>query len=142
MYKKVVMVSLVVLGLCLPGQLWAQGALSKGDPITMEGTIQGLISTCSGQTCLPGEEYIIAALEDTYVLVTDSGKYYFLPNLKASQLSRYLGRQVKVKGALALAGDAIIVEKAEAMINGKWKPFQSREIMDRAEKLKGSPYDF
>ena len=44
----------------------------------MEGTIQGLISTCFGKTCLPGEEYIIAALEDTYVLVTDSGKYYFL----------------------------------------------------------------
>ncbi len=142
MYKKLILVSLVVVGLSVPVQLWAQGTLAEGGQITIEGTIQGLLSTCSGQTCLPGEEYIIAALEDTYVLVTDSGKYYFLPNLKASQLSRYLGKQVRVEGTVALGGDAILVKTADAKIDGKWKPFQSREIMDRAEKLRGSPYKF
>ena len=142
MYKRLILVSLVVMGLCVPAPLWAQGALAKGRSITLEGTIEGLLSTCSGKVCAPGQEYIIAALEDDYVLVTDSGKYYFLPNLKASQLSRYLGKHVKVQGTLALDGDAIIVQTAEAMIGGKWKAFSSPEIMDRAEKLRGSPYKF
>ncbi len=82
------------------------------------------------------------ALEDTYVLVADTGKHYLLPNLKASLLSRYLGKTVRVHGVAALVGDAIIVETAEALVDGKWKAFSSSEIMDQAEKLIGSPYKF
>jgi len=118
------------------------GALAKRSNITLEGTIEGLLSTCSGKACAPGEEYIIAALEDTYVLVSDSGKYYFLPNLKASQLSRYLGKHVRGQGTLALDGDAIIVKTADAMIEGKWKAFSSREIMDRARSCEARPINF
>ena len=142
MVKKLMLVLVVGVALCLPAHVWAQGALAKGSRVTVEGSIQGLISTCSGKTCLPGEEYIVAALEDTYVLVTDSGKYYFLPNLKASQLSRYLGKTVRVRGVAALEGDAIIVKTAEALVDGTWKAFSSSEIMDQAEKLIGSPYKY
>ena len=101
-----------------------------------------MISTCSGKICLPSEEYIIAAVEDTYVLVAGSRMYYFVPNLKASQLSRYLGKTVRVKGVTALEGNAISADSSEAFVDGQWRPFARPQIMDRAEKLGGVPYKF
>ena len=35
MYKRLILVSLVVMGLCVPAPLWAQGALAKGHSITL-----------------------------------------------------------------------------------------------------------
>ncbi len=96
--------------------------------ITAEGTIQGLLSTCSGKTCSPGEEIIIAAMEDTFVLVTDTGKYYLLPNLKSSQLSRYLNKRIRVEGELKLGGNAIMVKTADVKEDGRWSTFWNPEI--------------
>jgi hypothetical protein len=101
----------------------------------MSGSIQGLISTCAGHVCRPGEEYITAAAEDNFVLLTDSGKYYFLPNVKSSQLSRHIGKMVKVEGVLVLGGNAIMVTTAVVMKDGKWIPFHSPKIQEAADLL-------
>jgi hypothetical protein len=79
--------------------------------------------------CTPGEETIIAAMEDTFVLVTKPGEFYLLPNLKGSMLSRYLGKTVRVEGDSRLDGRAIMVRKAEVMIDNNWLPFYSPEIL-------------
>ena len=91
------------------------------EPVTVEGTIQGLLSTCAGETCTPREEVIIAAMEDTFVLVSDEGKYYLLPNIKNSVLSRHLGDPVKVSGFVTLEETAIQVETAEVFEKGEWE---------------------
>ena len=96
--------------------------------IKTEGTIQGLLSTCAGKTCSPGEEIIIAAMEETFVLVTDTGQYYLLPNLKSSQLSPYLNKRVRVEGELKLGGNAIMVKTADVKLEGTWRTFWSPEI--------------
>ena len=96
--------------------------------IKTEGTIQGLLSTCAGKACSPGEEMIIAAMEQTYVLLTDTGKYYLLPNLKSSQLSPYLNKRVRVEGDLKLGGNAIMVKTADVREGGTWQTFWSPEI--------------
>jgi hypothetical protein len=114
----------------------------EAERITVEGTIQGLISTCAGKTCKLGEEDVIAALEEHYGLLTDAGKFYLLPNLKDTQLSRYLGKMVRIRGEMALGDIAIIVYTAEVLDTerGKWSPFSSPEILDQAEKLRLAPF--
>ena len=127
---------LLVALLSLPIQAFAQGSLLKGKMITQEGTIQGLLSACTGQTCIPGQEDIVAAAEDQFVLSTGKNTYYYLPNLKSSHLSRLIGKAVKVKGVEALGGGAIIVSSAQVMENGKWQTFYGPEIMEKVEKLR------
>jgi hypothetical protein len=107
------------------------------EPVEVEGTIQGLLSTCAGETCTPREEVIIAAMEDTFVLVSDEGKYYLLPNIKNSVLSRYLNDPVRVSGSPTLEGTAIHVDTAEAFEKGEWVTFWSPEIEAQAEIKRG-----
>ena len=125
--KKMFLAVILVTILCVPCLGLAQ------DMVKVEGTIQGLLSTCAGETCTPREEIVIAAMEDTFVLVSDEGKYYLLPNIKNSVLSRYLGDLVKVSGFLTLEGTAIQVDTAEAFEKGTWVTFWSPEIEDQAE---------
>ena len=106
------------------------------DMVEVAGTIQGLLSTCAGETCTPREEIIIAAMEDTFVLVSDEGKYYLLPNIKHSVLSRHLNDPVKVVGTLTLDGTAIQVETAEVLEKGEWLTFWSPEIEEQAKVRK------
>jgi hypothetical protein len=119
----------IILGtiLCLPCFGLAQ------ETVKVEGTIQGLLSTCAGETCTPREEVIIAAMEDTFVLVSDEGKYYLLPNIKNSVLSRYLNDPVKVSGFLTLEGTALQVGTAEVLERGEWVTFWSPEIEEQIE---------
>jgi amphi-Trp domain-containing protein len=103
--------------------------------VTEEGTIQGLLHACAGKTCIPGEEDIVALMEEHYVLVVGKDKYYYLPNVKSSILSPHLNKIVRVKGALAMGGDAVVVHTAEVMEWGKWYPFFSPEILKKAEQF-------
>ena len=122
----------LVLMVCFPMQALAQGSLLKGDLVTQTGTIQGLLHACTGQTCVPGTENMVAAAEDEYVLVTGKNHFFYLPNLKSPQLSPHLGKTVRVKGVEALSGNAIIVETAEVLIGGEWATFYSPAIAKEA----------
>jgi hypothetical protein len=124
---------LLVLMVCVPMQALGQGSLLKGDLVTETGTIQGLLHACAGETCVPGTENMVAAAEDEYVLVTGKNHYFYLPNLKAAQLSPHLGKTVRVKGVEALSGNAIIVNTAEVMIGGEWYAFHSPKIAREAD---------
>ncbi len=113
----------------------------KTQEITVEGTIQGLLTTCAGKTCQPGQEHLTAAMEDEYVLVADSGEYYLLPNLKSSQLSRQLNRRVRVEGVQVIGGNVILVNTAQVLEDGKWVDFHSRKMLDDLDQLMQSfPY--
>ena len=78
--KKWVLVLIVAVALCLPGAAF-------GKMVKTQGTIQGLMSTCEGAVCTPGEEMIVAALEEIFILLTDSGDSYLLPNIRSGLLS-------------------------------------------------------
>ena len=117
--KRRMLVLILAACLCWPAVVLAQGVVGTGEPISMSGTIQGLISTCAGHVCRPGEEYIIAAAEDNFVLLTDSGKYYFLPNLDRAVLARHLNTQVTIAG----------------VVDNKWKTIQVASIMKDGKKV-------
>ena len=123
--KKWVLVLIVAVALCLPGAAF-------GKMVKTQGTIQGLMSTCEGAVCTPGEEMIVAALEEIFILLTDSGDSYLLPNIRSGLLSRYLNKMVRVEGETRFDGKAIMVEKAEAFEKGKWRTFYSRELAEKA----------
>ena len=146
MNRKWFFLLIILIALYLPGlALAAEQPIGKGKEIRIEGTVQGLLSTCAGKVCKPGEEYIVTAIEDDYVLVTDSGKYYMLLNLKSSQLSRFIGKMVRVKGVQVLGGNAILVNTAEVMKGGKWIEFYSpaiREAVNEFMKLYPELYMF
>ena len=125
--KKWVLVLIVAVALCLPGAAF-------GKMVKTQGTIQGLMSTCEGAVCTPGEEMIVAALEEIFILLTDSGDSYLLPNIRSGLLARYLNKMVRVEGETRFDGKAIMVDTAEAFEKGKWRTFYSREIADRAMK--------
>ena len=124
----------LALMVCFSMQAFAQGSLLKGKMVTETGTIEGLLHACSGQTCIPGKEDIVAAAEDEYVLVIGKNQYFYLPNLKSSLLSPHIGQTVRVKGVEALDGNAIIVKTAEALMGGEWFTFYSPEIAREAEQ--------
>jgi len=136
MNKKWFLLVVVLMALYIPGLVMAAGEpIGKGKEITAQGSIQGLLTTCAGEVCKPGDEYIVAAIEDDYVLVTESGKYHMLLNLKSSQLSRFIGKMVRVKGVQVLGGNAILVNTAEVMKEGKWIAFYSPEIRKSVNKF-------
>jgi hypothetical protein len=93
------------------------------------------LTTCAGKTCQPGQEHIVAAMEDDYVLVADTGEYYLLPNLKSSQLSRHLNKRAKVTGVQVVGGNVILVNSAQVLQDGKWVDFHSRKMMDDLDEL-------
>ena len=130
--KKWVLVLIVAVALCLPGAAF-------GKMIKAQGTIQGLMSTCEGKVCTPGEEMLVAALEEIFILLTDSGDSYLLPNVRSGVLARYLNKMVRVEGEVRFDGKAIMVETAEAFEKGKWRTFYSQEIAEQAMKDRTQP---
>jgi len=123
--KKWLLVLIIAVGLCFPASSFA---------VTKEGTIQGLFSVCEGKTCTPGEEMLVAAMEEIFVLQTNSGESYLLPNIKSAALSRFINKMVRVDGTIKLQGKALIVDKAEVYEKGKWKTFYSKAIAEKAMK--------
>jgi hypothetical protein len=130
---------LAVAVLCVPQLARADvRAAIPEEPVVVEGTIQGLQHACMGVYCKPGEENLVAALEDDYVLMGED-QYYFLPNLKPTLLARYINMLVRITGKSTLRGEAILVQKAEVLENGKWKPFYNEEIATEMDRRRLAP---
>ena len=128
--KKWFLVLILAVGLCFPVSSFA---------VMKEGTIQGLMSVCEGKTCTPGEELLVAAMEEIFVLQTSGGESYLLPNIKSSVLSRYINKMVRIEGTIALQGKAMKVDKAEVYEKGKWKAFYSQAIANQMLKDQYGP---
>jgi hypothetical protein len=125
MMKKWLLVLIIAVGLCFPASSFA---------VTKEGTIQGLYSVCEGRTCTPGEELLVAAMEEIFVLQDNAGEAFLLPNIKSAALARFLNKMVRIEGDIVLQGKAIKVNKAEVYERGKWKTWFSPEIVKQMER--------
>ena len=76
--KKSFLIIVLTLALSLP-------TFAFSAHVMKEGSIQGFMRFCEGQyTCSPQEEFIVAALEDIFILLDDEGNGYLLPNIKRS----------------------------------------------------------
>ncbi len=108
--------------------------------IKVEGTIQGLLCTLNGLTCPVGEEDVIAAVEDTFILVADDGDWYLMPNVKSALAAKYLNKTVRVIGQKAMGGQAINVSSADVLEDGEWRtiydPAMAQKAKDREDRMR------
>jgi hypothetical protein len=103
------------------------------------GTIQGLQCAVEGKLCPVGAEDPMAALEDNFVLVTGD-KFYLLPNVKNTVLSRYINDKVKVMGSQVGNYNSIKVTEMQVMKDGGYKTVWSPSIQkDLQEKMEWGP---
>ena len=124
--KKLFLVFVLSLALSLP-------TVAFGAQVVKEGSIQGFMRFCEGKyTCTPQEEFIVAAVEDIFILLDDEGNAYLLPNLKRSLLRQFVNKQVRIAGDTRMDGKAIMVSKAEVYREGKWKIFYTPELAEKA----------
>ena len=124
--KKSFLVIVLTLALSLP-------TFAFSAQVVKEGSIQGFMRFCEGKyTCSPEEEFIVAAVEDIFILLDDDGNAYLLPNIKRSLLRQVLNKQVRIAGDTRLDGKAIMVSKAEVYRRGKWKTFYTPELAEKA----------
>ena len=128
--KKWLLVLIIAVGLCFPASSFA---------VTKEGTIQGLFSVCEGKTCSPGEEMLVAAMEEIFVLQTSTGESFLLPNIKSAALARFINKMVRVEGTMTLQGKALKVIKAEVFEKGTWKTWYSPRIAKEAADMAIAP---
>lgn len=78
---------------------------------TFEGTIQGADCVINGRNCAENREDPLLCMEKNFILVTDGGAYYFLPNLYRSLKESYYKQKVRVSGKRS--GKSILVDNLD-----------------------------
>jgi len=107
--------------------------LTPASAETIEGTIQGADCVINGLYCAEDRADPHLFMEDNFILVTEGGGYYFLPNLYRSVPESCYKQNVKVTGKRR--GKAIRVDTLDVKKAGKY-----HRIWDR-EKLEEELYD-
>jgi len=88
---------------------------------SLEGSIQGFTCVTQGKTCPVGAEDPMAAVERVFVLLTDSGDYYFIPNMDRAILARHINERVKISGDLNDKYNSIKAKELDIMKMGKYE---------------------
>ena len=86
-----------------------------------EGTIQGLMCTIEKKPCPIGFEDALTALETSFVLATEDGSWYMLPNMDRAVLARRINQEVTVIGEKNPQYNSIKVDELKAKVDGSWK---------------------
>ncbi len=127
MKKGIRFILLIIVMFAAPSNVFA-------DRIQVEGTVQGIFTTLSRSICPPGEEQFIAAVEKTFVLITDEAKWYWVPTFTSAQIAPYINKSVRIEGDLVLNGSGINAAKVEVLEDGEWVVVYSPEIMKEIER--------
>ncbi|MGB6010497.1 MAG: hypothetical protein WBI57_04410 [Desulfobacterales bacterium] len=122
---KTSMVFVVFLGLIVPIV-----AFATTHTTTLRGTIEGALCVLNGKRCPPDDLDAHLLIENNFVLLASDGKYYYLPNLRRSIKTRYMGKDVQITGKVK--GESIVVDKLEVKEEGdKYKVVWSKEKQKR-----------
>lgn len=105
------------------------------------GTVQGLTCVTMGKVCPLDEEDPVIAAEDIFVVYTDTGEHYFVPNLDRAVMARHIREMVRVTGEMQDKYNAIKAEKLEVKEGEGWKTTWSQSMQQKWEKeLRQLPY--
>lgn len=103
---------------------------SAKDMQTITGQIQGAQSSLRGYKCPAGQKAMLGAVEEDFVLVTDDGKRYYMPNISQNLKVSYLLEKVTVKGEVI--NDNMIVEEFLWQDKTMWTPEMERKFREEA----------
>ncbi|MBW2624353.1 MAG: hypothetical protein JRD68_15700 [Deltaproteobacteria bacterium] len=110
---------------------------------TVEGSVQGLLCVTLGKVCPVGFEDPMIAAENVFVILTVSGKYYFVPNLDRGIMARHLNEKVKVEGPMSSQFDAITADKLYTLRDdGFWNKVWDKKWMNIVIDDLGIPDSF
>ena len=112
----------------LSGAAWAD---------KVEGSIQGFNCVTTGKTCPIGKEDPMIAAERLFVLFTDDGNYFFVPNLDRAILARHIAQRVRITGDIDTKYKAIKAQSLEVMKNDVWIVTWSLEMEKDVSKSFG-----
>ncbi|MBW1710836.1 MAG: hypothetical protein JRF41_07520, partial [Deltaproteobacteria bacterium] len=88
--RKALFAVAIIMGLCLAPILAIGGEV--------QGTVQGFTCVTQGKVCPVGAEDPMAAVENVFVILTATQKYYFVPNIERVVMARHINDKVKVVG--------------------------------------------
>jgi hypothetical protein len=94
-----------------------------GERVSSEGTLEGASCVHYKKKCPEDDAHI--ALEHDFVLLLPNGDHYFLPNLNRAIKARYVGKPIRISGAIEdheIWVDSLDVKKGDAYANvWSWK---------------------
>ncbi len=89
---------MILTSLIFTALLFLGAGTGFGSMNSVEGTIQGANCVVLKSTCPIDTNDPHIALESDFVLLTDDGKYYFLPNITRSLKTSFLHKKVRASG--------------------------------------------
>lgn len=95
-----------------------------------QGSIQGFNCVTQGQVCPIGKEDPMIAAESIFVLQTQDGKWYFVPNVDQGILAKHLNEMVMIDGELNMKFNAIKAVNINVMENMRWRKVWSIDLQD------------
>ncbi len=93
----------------------------------MTGTITGLNCALANKVCPLDKLDPHVALERSFVLRMDDGKYYLIPNVSNLVLARHVLEKAKVEGTVNDKYGSIKASKISVMKGDKWSEIWSKE---------------
>jgi hypothetical protein len=121
---------LIYLAILITVPMWGAAQASAGMG-TVEGTVEGLNCVVYGKICPVDNADPHVAAENIFVVLSpDHKKYYFVPNVDRSILSRLLGKEVRVTGEQKMDHNAVIASKIETESGGMYKVAWSKKMED------------
>lgn len=87
---------------------------------TIKGTIQGYKCVTKEMRCAVSPNDPVADREGVFVLYTQDGKFYFVPNVERYRLSLLIGREVRITGTVNGKRDTILARTIDDKKDGVW----------------------
>jgi hypothetical protein len=128
MIMKKISILVLILSIFLLFPTWAVAG-------SVEGSVQGLMCVTFGWVCPTEKEDPMAVAERTFVVLTPSKEYYFVPNVDRTVLVRNINQKVRVTGNMHSKYPSIDAATIDVWTKGGWKTAWSWQ--EEFEKILG-----
>jgi len=97
----------------------------------IEGVVKGLNCTVKGISCPIDKQDPVIATERTFVIFTDSGAYYLVPNLDRAVLARHFDENIRLTGKVNQKYKTITADTLQVKQKGDWVTVYSQAMVDQ-----------
>ncbi len=111
--KKIVTVSIFIL----LSALLSSAALAA----TIEGSVQGFTCVTNSKLCPVDKDDPLIKMENVFVVLTNSNRYYFVPNIKRDVMASFINQRCKITGKMSMTYNSIIADELYTWQDNGWK---------------------
>jgi hypothetical protein len=95
-------------------------SISHASEVSIKGTIQSYGCITKKYPCPKDKDDPLTSYVKTYVLINETNRYYFVPNLDQNFLSKFINKRIRITGKLIYNDSAIEVRKLEIFKENTW----------------------